>query len=173
MSLRQRIVARFRHMFGAHTSAPSKKKARMTDRKINKIIIHCSATKPDMDIGAAKIKEWHTAAPPKGNGWSDVGYHEVITRSGDIEEGRSLGIAGAHTRGHNRDSIGICLVGGVDESGKPEDNFTDPQYRSLERLVRTYKSSFPTATVHGHNEFSNKACPSFDVQSWLRKVKII
>lgn len=138
-------------------------------RDINKIIIHCSATKPSMDVTAADIKRWHTDPKPKGNGWSDIGYHDVIRRDGAVEEGRPLEIAGAHTSGHNHDSIGICMVGGIDNVGKPENNFTAAQWTSLRRLVRMYLSQHKKATVHGHNEFAAKACPSFDVQAWAAK----
>jgi N-acetyl-anhydromuramyl-L-alanine amidase AmpD len=139
------------------------------ERKINKIIIHCSATPKSMDIGSDVIRKWHV----EGNGWSDIGYHYVIRRDGIIEGGRIVERAGAHTKGHNRDSIGVCMVGGIDSRGKATDNFTEEQWRAIERLTRMLMTSYKGATVHGHNEFSNKACPSFDVQEWLKKVKIL
>lgn len=138
-----------------------------TMRKIDMIIIHCSATPPNMLIGADSIREWHLK-----RGFKDIGYSDVIKRDGTEEEGRPLNQAGAHTKGYNKHSIGICMVGGVDENGKPDNNFTDKQWRSLERLIRYYKAQYPKATIHGHNEFANKACPSFDVQEWLRKVNL-
>jgi N-acetylmuramoyl-L-alanine amidase len=132
-------------------------------RQINKIIIHCAATRPSMDVGAVEIRRWHV----QGNGWSDIGYHGVIRRNGVLESGRSLNEPGAHTSGHNKDSIGICLVGGVMEDGKtPEANFTPEQWATLERTVGDLLRKYPNATVHGHNEFAAKACPSFDVQKW-------
>lgn len=146
----------------------------MIDRPISKIIVHCSATPPNLDIGVNEIKEWHTRPKSrKGNGWSDIGYHDVIPRCGGVEVGRPLSIQGAHTRGHNKGSIGICLVGGVDSDDNPENNFTKAQFKSLERLLRCYKAQFPKATIHGHNEFSNKACPSFNVQEWLKEKKLL
>lgn len=132
-------------------------------RKIKEIIIHCSATPENMDIGVSEIRQWHLK-----RGWSDIGYHDVIRRDGRTEEGRSTDKAGAHTIGHNRNSIGICLVGGVDASNNPVNNFTEKQWESLRRLVMFYKAKHPKATVHGHNEFAAKACPSFDVQEWLK-----
>jgi N-acetylmuramoyl-L-alanine amidase len=138
-------------------------------RKIDKIIVHCSATKPAMDIGVTEITKWHTEPPPKGNGWKFVGYHYIIRRNGQIETGRNKDVAGSHTKGHNASSIGICLVGGINNKGEPESNFTKSQWATLERLVRILKVDFPHATVHGHNEFApHKACPSFDVQEWLK-----
>lgn len=133
-------------------------------RDINKIIIHCAATRPSTNVGAKEIRQWHV----KDNGWSDIGYHGVIRRDGTLESGRSLDTPGAHTSGHNKDSIGICLVGGVKEDGKtPEANFTPEQWATLRRVVLDLRKKHPSATIHGHNEFAAKACPSFDVQKWL------
>lgn len=132
-------------------------------RLITKVIIHCAATKPSMDIGASDIKKWHL-----DRGWKDIGYHYVIRRNGDIENGIAVALAGSHTKGHNANSIGICLVGGINDKGEPESNFTKAQWATLERLVRVLKIDFPHATVHGHREFAAKACPSFDVQEWLK-----
>ena len=133
-------------------------------RDIKKIIIHCAATRPSMDVGVKEIRDWHI----KGNGWSDIGYHGVIRRDGTLESGRPIDQPGAHTSGHNKDSIGICLVGGVKEDGKtPESNFTAAQWDTLKRVIHDLLQKFPNATIHGHNEFAAKACPSFDVQKWL------
>lgn len=134
-------------------------------RDIDKIFIHCSATFPSATIDIEDIRRWHV----EDRGWSDVGYHYVIPTNGDVQEGRPLERAGAHVRGHNKHSIGICLVGGVNEQWAAEANFTGEQWRSLARLVGKLKLKFPNATVHGHNEFSNKACPSFGVQAWLEE----
>ena len=119
-----------------------------------------------MDIGAEEIRRWHV----DGNGWNDIGYHGVIRRDGVLESGRPLSVAGAHTSGHNADSVGVCLVGGVKEDGKtPENNFTQAQWDALERVVRDLVRRFPGTTVHGHNEFAAKACPCFDAKAWWAK----
>ena len=132
-------------------------------RVINKIIVHCAATRPSMDVGAKEIRDWHV----KGNGWADIGYHGVIRRDGTLESGRPMDQAGAHTTNHNKDSIGICLVGGVAEDGKtPENNFTPEQWATLKRVLFDLLQKYPNATIHGHNEFANQACPSFDVRKW-------
>lgn len=133
-------------------------------RKINKIIVHCSATPPDLDIGATEIRDWHT----NGNGWIDIGYHYVIRRSGDLEKGRLDDVIGAHARGHNDDSISICLVGGVDVDKKPDCNFTREQWATLERKVGELSFTYADATVIGHRDVSSKACPCFDVNQWWR-----
>ncbi len=126
-------------------------------RKINKIIIHCSATPPSMDVDANTVDEWH-----KQRGWSGIGYHFFIKRDGQIQLGRPLEKSGAHTKGHNKNSIGICYAGGVDSEMIPEDNRTSAQIASLLLLLRLLKNMFPTAIRHGHRDFSPKACPSFD-----------
>ena len=126
-------------------------------RKINKIIIHCAATNPTMDINAATINEWHLK-----RGWSGIGYHFFIKRDGQIELGRPLETSGAHTKGNNRNSIGICYAGGVDLKNCPEDNRTKEQKESFILLLKTLKNIFPNAVIHGHRDFSSKACPSFD-----------
>lgn len=126
-------------------------------REINKIIIHCSATPPNMDIDAKRVNEWHLE-----NGWSGIGYHFFIKRNGQIEIGRPIEKSGAHTKGHNSKSIGICYAGGVDKNQNPEDNRTNEQKESLVLLLKTLKNMFTNAVIHGHRDFSSKACPSFD-----------
>lgn len=146
----------------------------MKRKTTNFLIIHCAATPPEMDIGVAEIRKWHTD-PPKivdggnigGNGWSDVGYHFVIRRSGGTETGRDIDRIGAHARGHNIDSIGICLVGGVDHRGKPDCNFTAAQWESLRRLYWTIRSAYPRIVAKGHRGVSARACPCFDVGAWV------
>lgn len=133
-------------------------------REINKIIIHCSATPPTSDIGAFQIDEWH-----KKQGWAGIGYHFVIRRNGEIENGRPVEVTGAHCQGQNRDSIGICLVGGIDRNGDPQNNFTDAQFASLRRLVLELKEKYHISYIFGHNEFANKACPCFDVQEFFKE----
>lgn len=138
------------------------------NRTIENIVIHCSATKPNQDIGSKEIRSWHLA-----NGWKDIGYHFVIRRNGKIELGRSLDVRGAHVRGHNAASIGVCYVGGVDENMNPEDNRTAEQLRSMELLVSLLWAMFPDADVLGHCDFPGvtKACPSFDVKTWLEAIR--
>lgn len=136
-------------------------------RGIDKIIIHCSATPPNLDIGAKEIRTWHKM----DRGWSDIGYHYVVRRQGTIELGRPLAIAGAHARGHNANSIGICLVGGVDSTNQPEDNFTPPQLFTAKLLVRGLLVEFgDEVEVLGHRDLPGvtKDCPCFDVLAWLR-----
>lgn len=117
-----------------------------------------------MNIDAAVIDRWH-----REKGWRRIGYHYVIRRNGALEVGRPLDQVGAHVLGFNSESIGVCLVGGVDADGQPADNFTSAQYRRLRALLtQVLIPKFPGAIVQGHRDFPNvnKACPSFDVKSW-------
>lgn len=139
-------------------------------REITSIIVHCSATRPDMDIGVDEIRKWHTDPKPKGRGWSDIGYHYVIRRDGQIETGRPLQRPGAHAYGHNAHSIGVCLVGGVDGKGQPRKNFTPSQLRALRGHIQYHYDNYSSiTTVLGHRDLPGvrKACPCFDVRTWL------
>ena len=132
-------------------------------RKINKIILHCSATKEGQKFTVKDIDAWH-----KLRGFKGVGYHYVILLDGTIEPGRPESEIGAHTLGQNANSIGICYIGGLDTDGKPKDTRTDEQRAALINLVKELKEKYPGATIHGHNEFANKACPSFIVKDELK-----
>jgi len=132
-------------------------------RKINKIILHCSATKEGQKFTVKDIDAWH-----KQRGFKGVGYHYVILLDGTVEPGRPESEIGAHTLGQNTNSIGICYIGGLDANAKPKDTRTDAQREALIKLVKELKAKYSGATVHGHNEFANKACPSFSVKDELK-----
>lgn len=134
-------------------------------REIERIIVHCSATPEGRDVTVETITDWHLA-----KGWSDIGYHFVIHLDGEIKEGRPLTRSGAHTKGYNATSIGVCYVGGVDKDMAAKDTRTPAQDAALVNLLQALRKDYPNATIHGHNEFANKACPSFNVQQeygWL------
>tara|TARA_R110000737_G_scaffold115367_1_gene148221 strand:+ start:466 stop:894 length:429 start_codon:yes stop_codon:yes gene_type:complete len=133
-------------------------------RDLNRIILHCSATPEGREVSVDTIRSWHTDPPPQGNGWSDIGYHYVIHLDGKTEMGRPISIQGAHTSGENEDSVGVCYIGGVDTSMAPKDTMTVPQEISFVELVKSLRLIFGQLSVHGHNEFSTKACPSFSVK---------
>lgn len=129
----------------------------------NTIFVHCSATKPSQDIGVRQIRIWHK----HDNGWLDIGYHLVIKRDGIVEEGRPLDVVGAHAYGHNGDSVAVCLVGGINEKGEADSNFTAEQYESLKTVIKSLKGNYENATIKGHRDVSNKDCPSFDVHGFI------
>jgi N-acetylmuramoyl-L-alanine amidase len=128
-------------------------------RDINLILIHCSATKEGKAFYAKDIDKWH-----KARGWKGIGYHYVIDLDGKVEKGRPDEQIGSHCAGHNKNSIGICYIGGLDKDGNPKDTRTKEQKEALWNLLRQLLCKYPKATIHGHNEFSSKACPCFDVQ---------
>jgi N-acetylmuramoyl-L-alanine amidase len=133
-----------------------------TSRKITEIILHCTASKEGVDWKTESIRKFH-----KSKGWRDIGYNFVIELDGSIHTGRNLDWSGAHTVGHNANSIGIVYVGGVDKNNKPKDTRTYQQKNSLYLLVRELLKIYPNATVSGHYKWQNKACPSFNVEDWL------
>ena len=128
-------------------------------RQIKKIIVHCSATREGENYTVDTIRSWHV----DGRGWSDIGYHFYIDLYGEIHKGRDIAKIGAHCSGHNRNSIGICYCGGVEADGKtPKDTRLDCQKEALVAVLRTLKAMYPHAAIHSHNDFANKACPSFN-----------
>lgn len=144
-------------------------------RKTDYIVVHCSATRPHSDIGIDEITQWHRA-----RGFQAVGYHAVIRRDGSLEFGRNFETPGAHVTGQNMRSVGVCLVGGIGENGKGENNFTPAQFDTLHCVLKMLLKAFPTAEVLGHRDLSPdldgdgiverrewvKECPSFDVREW-------
>lgn len=129
-------------------------------RKINKIIVHCSATPEGREVTVEEIDKWH-----KANGWKGIGYHYVVYLDGSIHKGRDEKEVGAHCAGQNTNSIGVCYIGGVEADGKtPKDTRTEAQKKSLLELLKKLKEKYPNATIHGHREFASKACPSFDAK---------
>lgn len=127
------------------------------------LVVHCAATPPGMDIGVREITRWH-----REQGFLAVGYHWVIRRDGTLEPGRAEHLIGAHATQVNRESVGVCLVGGVDAKQNPEDNFTRAQRATLVELLGELLVRYPGAEVIGHRDIPGvaKACPSFDVRAW-------
>lgn len=141
---------------GANTL--SKLNLSVNKRNIKELIVHCSATPEGKDYSVDTIRQWHLQ-----RGFSDIGYHYVIYRDGSIHIGRDESIIGAHCTGHNTNSIGVCYVGGCASDGKtPKDTRTTEQKQSLVKLLKELKTKYPQASIHGHRDFANKACPSFD-----------
>lgn len=137
-------------------------------RKIDLIVVHCSATHPSMDIGVKEIRKWHV----EENNWSDIGYHYVIRRNGIIETGRPEEKQGAHVYGFNKTSLGICLVGGTNanDKEKADFNFTKEQLFWLDQLLISLGRRYPKAQLCGHRDLdSKKACPVFNVVAWWGK----
>lgn len=144
-------------------------------RVIKEIIIHCSATPEGRDYTIEQIRKDH-----KQRGWSDIGYHYVIYRDGTIHNGRDVDIIGAHCAagGHNKYSIGICYIGGVENKEgvpynrqKPKDTRTEEQRAALLSLLLDLRKIYPNAAIYGHHDFEpHKECPSFDARKEYRRV---
>ena len=131
-------------------------------RAIDEIIVHCTATPKGRDVSVEDITRWHCE-----RGFTTIGYHYVVLLDGTIERGRPEEQVGAHCKGHNSHSIGIAYVGGCDKAMRPKDTRTVRQRTSLRHLLKELKAKYPTASIHGHNEFADKACPSFNVKTDL------
>ena len=136
----------------------------MISRKINKVIIHCSDTKINQKFSARDIDNWH-----KKRGFREIGYHFYIGLDGKIEEGRNLNEVGAHCKGQNENSIGICFEGGKNEDGSKWDSPLQMQLEAFEALNDylwfVFQRQLP---IHAHNEFSSKTCPNFDIETHLK-----
>lgn len=130
-------------------------------RKIDKIIVHCTATKEGQQIDVDTIRKWHV----KGNGWKDIGYHYIIGINGEIWKGRDEEVIGAHCSGQNATSIGVCYVGGLNKAGKASDTRNERQKSSLIEILMKLHEKYPNAKIYGHRDFSKKACPCFDAKS--------
>lgn len=144
-------------------------------RRIDCLVIHCSATPEGKDFRAKDIRKWHLQ-----RGFKDIGYHYVIDLDGTIEKGRPEENVGAHVSGYNSHTIGICYVGGLTADGKKaKDTRTPEQKESIIRLLMQLLCKYPEADIKGHRDFSPdknhngriepsewiKACPSFEVRS--------
>lgn len=149
-------------------------------RPIQFIAVHCSASAPKASesMGVKGIDAMH-----RQRGFLCIGYHYVIKRNGEIERGRPKTVCGAHVEGFNSVSLGICMVGGLDDKLKPINNFTEPQFASLNALLHELHRLYPKAVIQGHRDFSPdknhdgkvtrdewlKDCPCFDVREWWKE----
>jgi len=134
-------------------------------RKINKIIIHCTATPKGREVTKEHLRQWHV----EERGWSDIGYHFFIDLAGEIHECRPIERTGAHTKGHNWDSIGIAYAGGLDENMDPFDTRNQAQKEALLDLLCQLKDAYG-GIIYGHRDFSSKACPSFDAKTEYKEL---
>ena len=136
------------------------------ERPITELIVHCSATPAGRDVTASDIRRWHK----EERGFADIGYHFVVRLDGRVECGRPMANIGAHCRGHNSRSVGVCYVGGIGSDGLPADTRTLAQRQALLGLLTALRRRFPSASIHGHRDFAPKACPSFDATAEYRNL---
>ena len=133
-------------------------------RKINLIVIHCSATRSNQRFTVEMLKACHNA---RFNG-KGIGYHYFIEKDGQVFQTRDENEIGMHARHYNAHSIGICYEGGLDEKGRPADTRTPAQRAALIALLRSLKIDYPDAEIMGHCELEgvHKACPSFSCMEY-------
>ena len=126
-------------------------------KDIKFLVVHCSDTPDEEKLEAIDIHKMHL-----NFSWDGIGYHKVIQRSGKIENGRPEYWIGAHVKGYNKISLGVCLIG--------RNNFTQYQFLSLEKILKKWKITYPNAKIIGHRDIGNtkKTCPNFDVIDWSR-----
>ena len=130
-------------------------------RKINQIILHCSDSPHDHHDEISIIRQWHLE-----RGFNDVGYHYFIQGNGNIQKGRNESVIGAHCRGQNMNSVGICLHG--------RDKFSIAQFKSLAKLLEEIKSRHKINRVSGHSEYDKgKTCPNFTIYDVIRITNLI
>ena len=118
-------------------------------RKIDLIVIHCTATREDKSLSPAELDRMH-----RQRGFNGCGYHYYVRRDGEICSMRPVGQAGAHAKGHNANSIGIAYEGGLDAGGNPADTRTEEQKRSIRVLVRVLCEDYRIRKVVGHRDLS-------------------
>lgn len=147
-------------------------------RKINLIVIHCSATREDRTFTEEELEVCH-----RRRGFNGTGYHFYIRKNGDIKAARPIGRIGAHARGFNANSLGICYEGGLDSNGRAKDTRTEAQKQSLRALVNRLLEDYPGSRVCGHRDLSPdlngngeiepeewiKECPCFEVAGWMKE----
>ena len=129
----------------------------LISHNIQMLVVHCSDTDDEQNLNASDIHNMHLSF-----GWDGIGYHKVICRSGKIQNGRPEYWEGAHVKGKNTISLGVCLIG--------RNKFTTKQYLSLEGILKKWKSLYPEAKIVGHRDTgnTNKTCPNFDVKTWTK-----
>lgn len=160
------------------------------------LVIHCTATKEGQEVSSADIRRWHTAPPPVGRGWKQVGYTDMIHLDGRVErlvennedaQVDSWEITNG-VAGYNSCSRHVVYVGGLASDAKTsKDTRTPEQLKALEKYVREFHLRHPTVEIRGHRDFSPdkngngriessewiKTCPGFDVREWLIKIGIL
>jgi len=149
-------------------------------KQLQYLIIHCTATKENAIVRPVDIIQWHLSPKPQGRGWKRVGYSKLILLDGTIhsfinenqDDYVDYWEITNGVEGLNSVSRHICYVGGLDSSGKPKDTRTQEQIESMKLMVFATIKNHPFVKVAGHNQFANKACPSFDVPKWLRSINV-
>lgn len=155
-------------------------------RRIDGLVVHCTATKPHVKVDMAFLDRAHKQRGFKEQPFSHhaCGYHFVINTNGDVMAGRFLDEVGAHVKGHNLHTLGICYVGGLSANGTPTDTRTQAQRETFVWLLKELRKYYPKATIKGHRDYSPdlnhngkieqcewlKACPCFNAISEYQNI---
>ena len=151
--------------------------------RLKYLVLHCTATAEGREVTSDEIRAWHTNPVSKGGrGWKQVGYTDLIHLDGRVERLVSNNedanvdpweiTNGA--AGYNSVSRHVVYAGGVATDGKTaKDTRTQAQKQAMEAYVKDFHKRFPKVRIIGHGEVAAKACPSFDVQAWLKSIGII
>ena len=154
----------------------------MLRKQLLYLVLHCTATPEGREVSASEIRRWHTDPEPKGRGWKQVGYTDMIHLDGKVERLVNNNedawvdpweiTNGA--KGYNAVSRHVVYVGGVDANNrkKAKDTRTAAQKEALKKYVLDFHKKFPRVKIIGHYQVANKACPSFDVPKWLKEIGI-
>lgn len=136
-------------------------------REIKYIVVHCTATPPEAKVESI-LRYWR-----EQKGWKNPGYHYMIKRNGEIVQLLSEDLVANGVKNYNQPSVHISYIGGVDKNNLPLDNRTDEQKLALYKKLMELHKKYPAATILGHRDFPGvtKACPSFDVKTWLKEYK--
>ena len=149
--------------------------------RLRYLVIHCTATPEGREVSSADIRRWHTSPPPKGRGWKQVGYTDMIHLDGRterlVDNNEDAWVDpweitnGA--KGYNSVSRHLVYVGGLAKDAvTAKDTRTPAQLKTMTAYVKSFHQRFPDVRIIGHNEVAAKACPSFDVQQWVRSIGI-
>lgn len=146
------------------------------------LVLHCTATAEGREVTSNEIRAWHTNPVSKGGrGWKQVGYTDMFHLDGKterlVQNNEDANVDSWEitngAAGYNSVSRHVVYVGGVAKDGKtPKDTRTPAQLRALETYVKDFHRRFPQVKIIGHNQLAAKACPSFDVQAWLKSIGI-
>ena len=140
---------------------------RRSKRNINRLIFHHFGEQPPEGMNAARIRTMHI----NDRGWDDIGYHGVIMPDGELQAGRPIDEAGAHTFSFNRGSIGIMFVAGLNHQ-----EYTHPtreQLKTARRLVEECREYYGDIEVCGHRDLRPTLCPGFDIKHWLKTNRVM
>lgn len=135
-------------------------------RVIKTVTLHCSDSDQSAHDNLDCIRAWHTLPIPIGRGWSDVGYHFFIRQNGLLEIGRPIEKIPASAKGHNQDTVAICLSG--------KHCFSIVQYKTCARLCQNLMAVFDLhlKDIYGHHQFNpDKSCPNYDIRSVLNLIQ--